>query len=141
MEIRTITPDYSVTPQIDPADIPAIKAAGFVAIIDNRPDAEIPAELGSDVMRGVVEAAGMTFVANPVTHQSLNMDMVRTQMETLASAGGPVLAYCASGTRSSIVWSLGQAGKMPVDAIIEATARAGYDLAGLRQRLTDLAES
>jgi uncharacterized protein (TIGR01244 family) len=51
-----------------------------------------------------------------------------------------VLAYCASGTRSSIVWSLGQAGKMPTDAIIAATAQAGYDLAGMRGQLDMLAK-
>ena len=140
MDIRQITTDYSVTPQIDLSDIPAIKAAGFVAIIDNRPDAEIPPELGSVAMQAEAEAAGLGFVINPVTHQGLNMDMVRLQMETIAAAGGPVLAYCASGTRSSIVWSLGQAGKMSTDAIIEATARAGYDLAGLRGRINDLAQ-
>ncbi len=29
MDIRPITADYAVSPQIDPADLPAIKAAGF----------------------------------------------------------------------------------------------------------------
>lgn len=139
MDIRQITADYSVSPQIALEDIPAIKEAGFKAIINNRPDAEIPAELGSDAMKATVEAAGMVYVENPVTHQALNMEMVRIQLDTIATTGGPVLAYCASGTRSSIVWSLGQAGKMPTDAIIEATARAGYDLAGLRSRINDLA--
>lgn len=140
MDIRQISPDYAVTPQIEPADVPAIKAAGFRAIICNRPDVEVPHELSSDVIRIAAEAAGLGFVVNPVTHQTLNMDMVATQMAAMQDAGGPVLAYCASGTRSSIVWSLGQAGHMPADAIIAATAKAGYDLAGLRPRLDALAE-
>jgi uncharacterized protein (TIGR01244 family) len=140
MDIRQITPGYAVSPQIDPADLPAIKAAGFAAIICNRPDAEVPHELSAEVMRIAAEAAGLGFSINPVTHQTLNMDMVATQMAAAEAAGGPVLAYCASGTRSSIVWSLGQAGRMPVDDIIAATAKAGYDLAGLRPRLEALAE-
>lgn len=139
MDIRQISPDYAVSPQIEPADMPAIKAAGFHAVICNRPDAEVPHELSAEVMRIAAEAAGLAFHVNPVTHQTLNMDMVASQMNALAEAGGPVLAYCASGTRSSIVWSLGQAEKMPVDEIIAATARAGYDLAGLRPRLEALA--
>ncbi len=141
MDIRTIASHYAVSKQIMPTDIEAIKAAGFTTVICNRPDEEIPVELGSEAMRIAVEGAGMAFVFNPVTHQSLNAEMISIQMGTIARAQGPVLAYCASGTRSSIVWSLGSAKALPVDAIIEAAARAGYDLQGLRQRITDLAES
>ena len=135
MDIRPITPDYAVSPQIAPEDMAAIKAAGYVAILCNRPDAEVPPGLGAAAMRAAAEAAGLAFVANPVTHQSLNAEMVTRQAEALREAGGPVLAYCASGTRSTIVWALGQAGRMDEDAIIAAGARAGYDLSGLRGRL------
>ena len=33
MEIRHITPKYAVSPQIDPADVAEIAAAGFTAIV------------------------------------------------------------------------------------------------------------
>lgn len=140
MDIRPITQTYAVSPQIEPADLPAIKSAGFVAVICNRPDAEVPTELQAQALRIATEAAGLRFYENPVTHQTLNMQMVSDQMTAAAEAGGPVLAYCASGTRSSIVWSLGQAGAMSVDDIIAATAKAGYDLAGLKPRLEALSE-
>jgi len=136
MDIRSITPAYAVSPQIAPEDIPAIKEAGFTTILCNRPDAEVPHELSAAAIRIAAEAAGLTFVENPVTHQGLNTDMVALQAQTLAASPGPVLAYCASGTRSAIVWSLGQAGTLPVEDIIAATARAGYDLSNLRPRLT-----
>jgi len=138
MDIRPISETYAVSPQIEPTDVPAIKGAGYVAVICNRPDDEIPTELQAATMRIAVEAAGLQFFENPVTHQTLNMQMVADQMAAAEKAGGPVLAYCASGTRSSIVWSLGQAGKIGTDAIIAATAKAGYDLAGLRPRLEAL---
>jgi uncharacterized protein (TIGR01244 family) len=139
MDTRQITPDYAVSPQIEPTDLPAIAAAGFRVVICNRPDAEVPQELSTEVMRIAAEAAGLGFVVNPVTHQTLNMDMVAAQMAALYAAGGPVLAYCASGTRSTIVWSLGSAGLLPTDEIIAAAARAGYDLFSLRARLEALA--
>jgi len=65
--------------------------------------------------------------------------MVSAQRAAMDEATGPVLAYCASGTRSSIVWSLGQAGDLPSDDIIGATAKAGYDLRGLHPQLEALA--
>ena len=61
MEIRSLTPDYAVSPQITPDDVTAIRAAGFTTLIDNRPDAEIPAEVGTEAMRRAAEAAGLVF--------------------------------------------------------------------------------
>lgn len=136
MDIRPITPDYAVSPQIDPSDIPAIAAAGYVCVICNRPDAEIPPSCQAEAVKAAAEAAGLKFVLNPVTHQGLNMDMVHTQRE--AAQAGKTLAYCASGTRSSVVWSLGQAGTMPVDDILAAVSAAGYDLGGMRPQLENL---
>ena len=140
MDIREITPTYSVSPQIDPGDLSAIAAAGFKAIICNRPDAEVPPSHQADAMEQAAKAAGLGFTRIPVTHQGLNMDMVTAQAAAMEAAGGPVLAYCASGTRSSIVWSLSQAGKMPTDAIIAATAKAGYELGGMRGQIDMLAQ-
>ena len=133
MDIRPITPAYAVSPQIDPADAVAIKAAGFDTVICNRPDAEVPPSHQAAAMRAAIEAEGLRFVDIPVTHQGLNDDMVASQSE--AAATGKTLAYCASGTRSTIVWALGQAGSQDPDAIIKAAADAGYDLGGLRDRL------
>ncbi|MBQ2260125.1 MAG: TIGR01244 family phosphatase [Loktanella sp.] len=140
MDIRHITPDYAVSPQISAEDIPAIAEAGFTTIICNRPDAEVPPSHQAAAIEAAAKAAGISFTVNPVTHQTLNMDMVTAQMAAAENSSGPVLAYCASGTRSSIVWSLGQAGQMLTDAIIEATAKAGYDLAGMRGQLDGLAK-
>ena len=133
MDIRQIPPAYASAPQIDPADAGAIKAAGFVTVICNRPDAEVPPSHQADAVRAAIEAEGLTFVVNPVTHQGLNADMVALQAQ--AAASGKTLAYCASGTRSTIVWALGQAGKMDPDDIIAAAATGGYDISGLRDRL------
>ncbi len=139
MDIRQISPTYAVSPQIGVEDIPAIAAAGFKTIICNRPDAEIPPSHHAAVIAAAAEDAGLAFVVNPVTHQGLNMDMVQLQKATMDGSAGPTLAYCASGTRSSVVWSLGQAGNMPTDAIIAATTAAGYDLGGMRAQLDTLA--
>lgn len=133
MDIRRITPVYAVSPQIAPEDMPDIAAAGFRTVICNRPDSEIPVELSSDVMRIAAEAAGLRFVDNQVTHQTMTPERIQAQAEAMAE--GPALAYCASGTRSSVLWSLAQAGKMPAEEILQATAKAGYDLSGLRPRL------
>jgi uncharacterized protein (TIGR01244 family) len=140
MEIRAITPDYAVSPQIEPGDLPAIKAAGYVTIVDNRPDGEIPPHLHTAEMRKAAEALGLTFVVNPVIGGAMTMENVTAQGAAIAASPGPVFAYCASGNRSSVVWALSQAGKRPVDELVGLPARFGYQLDHLRPQIEALAK-
>ena len=55
--------------------------------------------------------------------------------EALATAKGPVLAYCRSGTRSITAWALAQAGQKRADEILAAARHAGYDLSSLKPAL------
>lgn len=136
MDIRQLAPDYAVSPQIAPEDLAAVAAAGFTTVLCNRPDAEVSPDLSAASIRSAAEASGLRFVLNPVTHQTLTAEVVAAQSAAISASEGPVLAYCASGTRSTILWSLGQAGQMTADEIIDRAARAGYDMEGLRSRLT-----
>jgi uncharacterized protein (TIGR01244 family) len=135
MDIRSLTPTYAVSPQIAPEDIAAIKAAGFTRIICNRPDGEIPPAVQAAAMRKLVEAAGLEFVENPVLPGDFSAATVDRQTAAIAGAKGPVFAYCASGNRSSVVWALGNAGKVSADELIAAGARWGYNLEPFRPRL------
>lgn len=127
MDIRQLSPDYAVSPQIDPSDAEGIAAAGYTTVICNRPDAEIPGDLHAEVMRSAVEAAGLTFAVNPVIPGQMGPSTLDAQAQAIAEASGPVLAYCASGNRSAIVWSLLNAGTIGVDGVLAATSAVGYD--------------
>ena len=139
MDIRALTPTYAVSPQIEPSDLPLIRAAGYRTVIDNRPDGEIPEHLHTEIMRAAVEAEGLTFAVNPIIGGQLTMANVEAQAEAIANLPGPVLAYCASGNRSSVVWALAHAGQMETDDLIGIPARFGYQLEHLRPTLDDLA--
>ena len=139
MDIRSLTDSYAVSPQISLGDLAAIKAAGFTTVIDNRPDGEIPGELHAAAMQTAAEALGLTFVINPVIGRALTLENVLAQRAAMESASGPVLAYCASGNRSSVVWALAHAGKRPTDELIAIPARFGYQLEGLRGQIEALA--
>ena len=138
MDIRPLTPDYAVSPQIEPDDFAAIAAAGFTTVIDNRPCEEIPPSHHAPVMRERAEAAGLEFVVLPLTHATINADTATQQKAALEAASGPVLAYCASGTRCTIIWALGKAGDMPAEDIIATAATHGYDIAAMRPQLDAL---
>ena len=139
MDIRTLTPRYSVSPQIAVEDVPAIVEAGFKTVICNRPDAEVPPSHQALALQNAVEAAGLKFEVLPLTHQTMTPDNVAAQRDMYENNPGPVLAYCASGTRCSVVWALGQVGDLGVDAVLSTAAQAGYDLSNLRPALESLA--
>ncbi|WP_343079507.1 TIGR01244 family sulfur transferase [Ostreiculturibacter nitratireducens] len=141
MEIRSLTPDYAVAPQITAEDVPALKAAGFTRVICNRPDEEVTPDLQSAAIRAAVEAAGMEWVDNPISGSGMTPQNISAQRKALADAKGPVFAYCRSGTRSTIAWALSQAGLKPTEMLIAAAARGGYDLNPFRERIEALAKS
>ncbi|WP_299657379.1 TIGR01244 family sulfur transferase [uncultured Tateyamaria sp.] len=139
MDIRQITQTYFVAPQVDPADMADIAAAGIKTVICNRPDAEVPPAFQADAVEVAARAAGLEFHRLPLTHQTMTPDNVARQMALATENDGPVLAYCASGTRSTIVWCLSQAGHMTADDILKTARDGGYDLGALRPTLDAIA--
>ena len=137
MDIRQITPRYFVSPQIDPGDMEDLRAQGITRILCNRPDGEVPPSHQAASVRAAAEAAGIAFAEQPLTHQTMTPDVVANNRALGAETDDVVLAYCASGTRSTIAWALGQAGNMESDAIVEAARNAGYDLENMRPMLQE----
>lgn len=140
MDIRDLTPTYAVSPQIYVEDLSAIAAAGFTTILCNRPDDEIPPELGAQTMATAAEAHGLRFVINPLVHGAMTDEIVALQRDTI-TGGARTLAYCASGTRSTICWMLGAAPNTAPDVLLDLAAKAGYRLDQLRPHLTALHQS
>ena len=69
LDIRRLTPTYAVAPQIDPSDLPALKAAGYVMVIDNRPDGELGSALGAMIgaAGGALQSASRTMMLRHTT--------------------------------------------------------------------------
>jgi len=129
-DFRKVTDDYTVAPQISPEDIAAAAAQGFVLVINNRPDGESPDQPDSATMAAAAKAAGVDYLYNPV-RGGPSPDNVEAMTDAVEAADGPVLAFCRSGTRSIVTWSVGQAqsGAPPRDELVRLGAAAGYDLA------------
>lgn len=134
-----LTPAISVAPQIAPDDCALAASQGFVAIVNNRPDGESPGQPGCAMMRAAAEAAGLRYTDIPIDHSGFAMPQVEA-MAAVLRAGGPVLAFCRSGTRSTNLWALAAAsmGEDP-DAIVAAAAGGGYDVSGMLPSLRMLA--
>ena len=139
MHIKQLSSDYSVAPQIAIEDVAKILNAGFKSVICNRPDQENPVPCQIDAIKAVALAAGLEFAENVFDSDSFGSDKVERQTELLKQMPGPVLAYCASGNRCSVIWAFSLASTLEIDTILEATTHAGYQLSHLRPQLENLA--
>jgi protein tyrosine phosphatase (PTP) superfamily phosphohydrolase (DUF442 family) len=100
MTFITLTDDIFVAPQIDLAAVASARQLGITLIINNRPEDESPDQTPGADIEGALE-----------------------------TADGKILAYCRSGTRSTLLWALAEAktGADP-ETLSDIAGQAGYNL-------------
>jgi len=132
---RQLTDSLFVSPQISVADVEQAKALGVSFIVNNRPDDEEPGQVNGPEIEAAAQAAGIGYASVPVTHGGFAPWQLDGMDQAIAAAqGGKLLAYCRSGTRSTLLWALSRAraGDNP-DALSATAAAGGYDLSPVRQ--------
>jgi uncharacterized protein (TIGR01244 family) len=130
-----------VSPQITVEDVATAKSLGVGLIVNNRPEGESFDQTPGDAIAAAAAAAGIAYVAIPVTHAGFSLNQVTALDAAIKAAGdAPMLAYCRSGTRSTLLWALTQAhGGVAPDEIAAKAADAGYDVSPVRAQLDILA--
>lgn len=133
---RKLDDQISVAGQVDPGDIATAAAEGFAFVINNRPDDEQAGQPSGSAIAAAAAAAGLGYAAIPITHAGFSADQVTAMRAALESASGPVLAFCRSGTRSTLIWALARSQMGDdADALAAKAEAAGYDLAPIRAHL------
>ena len=137
---RQLSPRVFASPQIGLDEVAEAARQGIGLIVNNRPEGESDDQVSGAEIEAAARAAGIAYVAIPVTHAGFSESQVRAMAEALASSEAPVLAYCRSGTRSTLLWALAEAsqGASP-QALADAAAGAGYDLTPVRALVDMLA--
>jgi uncharacterized protein (TIGR01244 family) len=130
---RKITGGIYASPQITADQIAEATALGIKLIVNNRPEGEGDDQTPGEEIEAAARAAGMDYVAIPVTHSGFSEPQVKAMADALDAAQGGVLAYCRSGTRSTLLWALAEAsqGGDP-HALTNMAAKAGYDVSPIR---------
>lgn len=137
MDIRKVSDDFAVSPQIQPGDLPGIAREGYVAVICNRPDGEEPGQPDADSIRKAAEAAGIAFHHIPVSGGEFPEAAVAAFRAVRLGTKGKVLAFCRTGARSITLEALANPHGLDADERIEQARAAGYDLSALADRLAD----
>lgn len=94
-QFRQIVEGVYASPQIGLADVELAKAMGVSLIINNRPELESPDQTPGAEIEAAARAAGIAYVAIPVTHAGFSDTQVTAMVQALDEATGPVSPIAA----------------------------------------------
>lgn len=128
--IIPVNDSLSVAGQVRLDEFAGFAKDGFTTVINNRPENEEPGQPSSAEEAAAAAAAGLAYIHVPVTMASITEGDVRAVQAAMQNAGGPVLAHCRSGTRSLILYTIGEVldGCMAIEELPQFGAERGIDL-------------
>ncbi len=125
MDIKSLTPLLSVSPQLLVSEMKAVSQAGFKSIICNRPDGEGPEQPSFKEIEAAASQFGMQARYLPAESGKVCEEDGKAFGHLLNTLPGPVLAYCRTGMRSTTMWALSQAGIKPLPLNQEVSNKTG----------------
>ncbi len=109
LPVRPIAPDVCVAPQLTPEAMAEAAAAGFKAVVNNRPDHEHgPGQPTSAEIEAAARAAGLAYRHLPVDGAYQSPEEAAAMKQLLAELPRPLLMFCRSGARSTRLYQLAQ---------------------------------
>jgi sulfide:quinone oxidoreductase len=137
MDIKILTKDLSVSPQITIDDVRTLAEMGFKSLVCHRPDGEGADQVNFAEIQSIAEELGLQAVHQPVTSGKVTDEDAQTFKQLMSDLPKPMFAYCRTGTRCTTVWSLAQATEMSTVEILQTAKNAGYDMSGVVRRIVN----
>lgn len=142
-EIVRLDDTVFVAGQITPTDIADIAAHGIKLIVNNRPDGEDPvSQPASSELEQEAAHHGLRLVNIQFPSAHIAPDHTVRLAEVLKTEKEPMLIFCRTGTRSTMLWTAAQIalGRSPEETMAKA-AQAGYELRQAVPMIMHLAEA
>lgn len=135
--------DVLVAAQIQPGDLADIAKTGVTLVVNNRPDGEaLMWQPDAADVEAAARAAGVDFLNLPFTGADMTPEQVAVFARAIAPGQGRVLAYCRSGSRSSLLWAAARvANGADVEDVLLQAQNAGIDLNQARAHIERLGKA
>jgi len=137
MDIKILTKDLSVSPQISVDDVRILAEQGFKSLVCHRPDGEGADQVNFAEIKATAEEFGLVAIHQPVTSGKVTDEDAQTFKQLMSELPKPMFAYCRTGTRCTTVWALAQATEMSTVEILQTAKNAGYDMSGVVRRIVN----
>ncbi|WP_411818943.1 TIGR01244 family sulfur transferase [Hyphococcus formosus] len=140
-KFKRLTDTFFVSPQISLDEVSSAAEAGFALIVNNRPDGEMAGQPPSADIQAEAEKAGIKYVYIPIDGRGLSLSHISALKSAIDETdGGKAIGYCASGTRSAILYFYFAAFEgRPSEDIIADAANAGFNISQHGPALDNLA--
>ncbi|MFN7026340.1 MAG: bifunctional sulfur transferase/dioxygenase Blh [Pseudorhizobium sp.] len=129
MPVTRVTEKLSVASQPSIEDIRSLRENGFKTLINNRPDDEELEQPGTGVEAQEAKHCALAYAFIPVTAGTITEADVRAFQRAVDGSEGPVFAHCKTGTRSLMLYLIGEVldGRMSADEMVEFGRSRGFD--------------
>jgi sulfide:quinone oxidoreductase len=129
VEIIQLERDIAVAPQLVEADFATAAQRGFRSVVNIRPDGEAPGQLPSVDAQAAARRHGLEFRYLPVPGMNVtDDDVVAAFARLMHNLPRPILFYCGTGTRCTILWTQAAVRRRNVDEVLATARNAGFDL-------------
>ncbi|MPV85736.1 beta-lactamase hydrolase domain-containing protein [Ostreibacterium oceani] len=130
LKMKQLDSQQWVAPQLRPEDAQAIAEAGVKTVVCHRPDGELhePHLMHESILDALAEF-NIELIYQPI--EQLSYPAVTDYKAIIEGCAKPVLSYCTTGTRSTVLWALMEVMENARDKteIIVAAGQAGYGIA------------
>lgn len=137
--MKELPGDVFVTGQLLAAQMQALAEQGVMSFVNNRPDMEAPIQPLSEELEQAAQTLGVDYFYIPMTG-GLTPGLIEASVTAYENAPRPIIAFCASGMRSAVLWGFAHVEKLGVDGVMDALSAAGFNLEQIRAPLMQYAD-
>lgn len=138
--MKELPGDVFVTGQLLAAQMQALAEQGVMSFVNNRPDMEVPMQPTAEELEAVAQGLGVDYYHIPMS-SGISPGLIDASVTAYENLPRPIVAFCASGMRSSALWAFAHVEAMGVDGVLDGISSVGINLEQLRQPLTQYLES
>ncbi len=138
--MRELPGDVFVAGQLLAAQMEALAEQGVMSFINNRPDMEAPMQPLSEDLEAVAQRLGVDYLHIPMSG-GLTPGLIEASSNAYENLPRPIVAFCASGTRSAALWAFAHVKNLGVNGVLDAVSEAGYQLEQIRSPLEAMSGS
>ena len=132
--MKRIYENFYAANQIQAKDIAQLKQEKFEYVLCNRPDNEVQDQPSAEVIKSECLANGIEFLHLPISPGDFNLEVIMETEKVLKTAK-KTLAYCRTGTRSTMLWAFAKTKDLEVDEVLKITDHSGYNFQHLKELL------
>lgn len=106
LRVLPLDPDVYAAGQLFETDLKLVSEQGVKTLINNRPDGEVGGQPLSADIGAAAEKLGMRYVYFPVVSGRITPEDVEGFGELARDLEKPMLLFCRTGARSTMLWEL-----------------------------------